>query len=182
MKNIFKLFGGLLLLGSVASYTHAACSSTDIFCYPIGTTVEAQLTSGGALNTNGAITSAAGLVAGTSIAAGTSATVGTKVIFTSANQRLGGVGNSITPSSTFINLVSSAAVAYGPLILNISTATATDGQYLVLIGTSTTNAVTLSTGAPTGVAGVDTSIVITTNPTSFIFNALTSLWYEIGKL
>ena len=171
MKKL-SLLGALwlsVIIGFAAvSYSAQTCANTDFFCYESGPIYNqitpARLDAAGNLTTLGYHV------------------IGTKAVLSSSNLRLTGTGVPLSPTSTFVNLVSSGALSYGPAVLNISTATAVDGQYLILIATSTTNAITISTGAATGVAGVDTSIVITTNPTSFIFNALTSLWYEIGKL
>ncbi len=110
-----------------------------------------------------------------------------KIAFPSSYQVTVATNVSINPSATYVVVASTGgAITFGvgSSYPAISTATATDGQYLVLMATQSVNTVVISTSPLTAVVGPDATITLTSSSKggiAFIFNALLSQWVEVSK-
>lgn len=93
--------------------------------------------------------------------------------------------SAITPTSTFVDAESTGAVVLlgGAACTNvaISTATAINGQFLVLGSTSTTSYIQISTGTQCGVVGPTATISLLNKSSSFIFDALAGVWKQLQQ-
>ena len=93
---------------------------------------------------------------------------------------------SISPTGTYMQIASTG----GPVYLSpqssypaISTSTAFNGQWLILISTATTNVVQIGSGTASGVASNNKWAVISSSmaPVQYIFNSALAQWLQIGS-
>jgi|HubBroStandDraft_2_1064218.scaffolds.fasta_scaffold02334_2 hypothetical protein len=103
-------------------------------------------------------------------------------IYPPASQNINAVVTPISPTASFIMVISTASLTYSANVA-IATATATNGQYLLLASTSSVNNVQIATGTATGVIGDNPFIVIssTVSAIGFVYNSTISQWMEVGR-
>ena len=109
-----------------------------------------------------------------------------KTVFAPVSQITVSTTTSITPTATYMVVESTGGNVIFTITSNIpaiSTATAINGQYLVLYSTTTAANLFISTGTATGIIGDDSMIVIssTKSAVAFIYNSTLLQWVEIGK-
>lgn len=133
----------------------------------------------------GNITAAGTLTIPAVTSSGTQTTSGLTV-FTPTTQTNVSTTTTISPTATFLIVRSTGGAVTFPVtsaIPAIATATATNGQWLILQSTDSTNTVVITTGSATAVYGDDSTITLsaTKTPVTFIFNSLQNVWWEISK-
>jgi len=195
MKTSFKLFLALVALMVGARMAFSACTRTDFLCYQTGPSQNLstpfRVDSSGNLIVAGTANITGGVTQSGSVTVSGNQTIAGSTIFTATSQTAISTTTSISPTATYMTVLSTGAtVNYPPttpagavITPAISTATATNGQIVVLMSTSSVSTVTISTGTGSAVIGDDSLITIsaTKSAVMFIFNSTLSQWYEVTK-
>lgn len=182
MKTASKFFGVLAVLIGGLSYLHAAntCAPTDTMCYQSGPYQNPNTTfrvdASGNVTSNGTGTNSF-IVGSKTVQAGI--TIFTPVLVTGVSST-----TIITPTSTFITVVSTGGqVTCGGTFATpcISTAAATNGQYLIIGSTSTPSAVIFTSGTASGMdLGSATRLVDENNKLAVIYDSFAGQWREVS--
>lgn len=192
MKNALRfLMVGVMLSGlSYGAYAVAqVCQKSDIMCYESGPSQ--NLSTPFRIDASGNVTSAGNETitgTGSNTYSGAMVFVG-KTIYTPTVVTAISSVTIISPSATYLTVVSSGAnvtcglgfgngLAAAPCI---STTTATNGQYLVIGGTSSVSTVTFTDGATAGMQlGAATRLIDNLKKLTLIFDSFDSQWKEVS--
>ena len=183
MKRLWKFIGALALLMGAVHFANAAntCVPTDMWCYVSGpsqnTTTQARLDASGNLTLNGSAT-----ITGNESVSGNN-TVSGKTIY--PIQTVTGISTQtigITPTASYMMLLSTGgAVVMTTTAVQIATATATNGQYVIIGSTSSVSTVTLTAGSAEGIRlGAATRVIDNLKRLTLIFDSFDSQWKEIS--
>ena len=212
MKNFLKVLGIFLSVGFIAIGVKAVPSlsgpsvplfgidsntagyvgnSTFTFVdsrnVPAGLTVAGLTSNGPATLGNTTISGNASITGTLSVPSVTGSTNTGVTVYPAISQVNISTQVSINPTlGTYLAIESTGAIVNftaSSLFPAISTATALNGQFLILSSTSSVSTVIIATGTSTGVIGDDQFIVISSSKSavSFIFNSTLSQWIEIAR-
>ena len=176
MKKL-SLLGSLwisVILGLVsAGYSANTCAPSDIYCYQAGPA--------GNLNTTGRLDASGNLyVTGSAVVSGSTNT--SRTVYTPSYQNGVSSMTTLTNASSYILTASSGGmVTIGGTVASLSTATAVNGQFVIL-GTTVTqsNWITLSSGTASGMdLGAATRAISYGKKIGLIYDAAVSMWVEL---
>jgi len=199
MKRVWKFAGGIAaLLGAVGiAYATQTCQRSDFLCYESGPSQ--NLSTPFRVDSSGNVSVAGSeAVTGNQTTTGNTSTTGSATqlgptIYTPVAQTGISTITTISPTGTYMQLLSTgtlgpvllqAASVFGVIYPVISTATATNGQYVILSSTSSTSGVIISTGIwntlDTGLRGSAGRLTVdNVKRPAFIFDSADSLWHEV---
>lgn len=191
MKKILKLALAAVILGCSLRMAEAACAPTDMFCYASGPyanqTQIGKLDASGNLTVNGSVTSA-GVANSGSLTNTGNATISGKTIFpVQAVVAITSI-TVIVPTATYITVVSTGGNVTCGLVTTVagaaapcvSTATATNGQYLIIASSSSTNTMTFKDAATAGMDLGGDRLVDNNNTLTVIYDSTSFLWKEVA--
>jgi len=186
MKKYVGLFAlWAMVVAGFYSVAHSAqtCANTDFECYESGPSQNLstpwRVDSSGNLTTSGGAT-----IAGSVALTGSQTTVG-KTIYTPTSATALSTQSTISPTATYITVVSTGGnvvLGQGAPYVAIATASATNGQILVLGSTVSSNGatVTITSGAAAGCdLGSATRTLSYGKRLGLIYDSAISMWTEL---
>lgn len=191
MKKLQRLMAGFaivsLLLG-VTYRVYATCANTDVMCFVVGGTQVYRVdSSGNETLTGGLSVTGTGTFTGAVTNSSNVTTVGKTIYTPTFGSAQISTTTTLTPTSTYLLVVSTGAnVVCGTGLLGtaaapcISTATATNGQYLLIASTSTAGTVTFTDGASNAMALGAARTVDVDNTLGLIYDSTSSTWKEVS--
>lgn len=186
MKGLFRWLGVFALLVSfgMTGYSAGVTDLLDLCTGKNNSNCPFRVDANGNVTTLGTVTvSGSGSSTFTGPVSQPQVTTTGVTIYTPQSTTAVSTNTTLSPTATFVNLLSTGAYVTLGLgtIPAISTTTATNGQLLILNSTSTVSYVQISTGTTACVVGPTATISTSNKAVSLIFDSAAGLWKQIQQ-